>query len=206
MNLIYDGFEAAFIKGKITRTDLAIDLPLKLSAVIPDFPKLRKRVLHYRPAGTPQSLHLGATNASRVVLYEKKETGLLRVERRFNPGINGVALLDITNPFEGLVLLSNSWIKKSWIGGPLQPFSDSILARGLERAMKPYPAAVQKRLIKGISHEPHVLFDASEIWHDWPNILKSQLSGLIKEPLSNFTSAEDFAPFLQLWLPPKAAE
>ncbi|OWK18713.1 hypothetical protein AJ88_00895 [Mesorhizobium amorphae CCBAU 01583] len=146
-----DPTPSAFMNnGRVTRIDLAVDLPgMEVGSVIIQTTKKKKVGVYSDQSGEPQTVYLGApTGKNRVVAYTKinKATGVksVRVECRVNPKCHGSDLQEIANPFASITLVPTSVLDGIDLGMPPVFLADSIRLRGLARALKLLPHGKRK--------------------------------------------------------------
>jgi hypothetical protein len=130
-----------FRGGKVTRCDVAIDLPdHHLEDVIVRTARLQKHGVYADRYGTVQTTYLGTPRSRCVVAYDKPLEGSLvtqlRVECRLKPRCLGYQLAQLKDPFSGVQLLPAAFSEGSGIGIPAQLIADSIRIGGLRRALE----------------------------------------------------------------------
>jgi hypothetical protein len=173
-----------FRGGKVTRCDVAVDLPnYRLEDVIVRTTRLQKHGVYANRYGTVQTTYLGTPKSRCVVAYDKpQEDSLvirLRLECRLKPRCLGLQLARLENPFAGVQLLPADFSKGSGIGIPAEFITDSIRIGGLKRALVPLSAAQRNALKKAYQQAESLLPDLHEEWAAWPATLISY--GLGKE-------------------------
>lgn len=170
----------AFMNGsKVTRIDLAVDLPgLDVEQVIVQTSRKRKVGVYSDQTGRPQTVYLGApTGRNRLAAYTKtdKDSGAvsLRIECRVNARCAGSELHAIENPFASISLLPVSLLDKISLGMPPVFLADSIRLRGLSRALKLLPPTRRKMVEYSLSAGEALLPDADDIWAEFPKALEA---------------------------------
>ena len=174
---------AFFHAGKITRCDVALDLPgYRNENLIVRTPRLRKHGVYSDQAGNPETTYVGTPRGARRVVAYDKPFGLdtsLRLECRLKPGIKGHQLAKLPNPFLGIELLPADFSDDAGLGIPAQYVADSFRIGGLKRALKPLDAA-QKKALKGAYETAKSLLPTLDsLWDTWPDVLVA--CGLGKE-------------------------
>jgi hypothetical protein len=108
--------------GRVTRLDIAIDIPgLLLGDVIVRLKSTRKHGVYTSTTGLPETVYLGGSRSNRATAYEK-ETSFggqpsLRIERRLKPGVSVADLKSFPTPFKNVVVVPTS---------PLRPLITEI--------------------------------------------------------------------------------
>ncbi len=173
-----------FRQGRITRVDVAIDLPDKtLDDVIVRSKRKQKHAVYSDRTGRPQTVYLGTPRSSRTVAYNKQMgtsgVNALRIECRLKPNCYGCELATMKNPFMHVDLLPASALHD--IGLPVSPeiVADSIRGRGLARVASKFDPDMRKAIIHALSEASSLLPTPSEIWTGWPQALIN--AGLGKE-------------------------
>ena len=103
------GTNALFANGKVTRIDIALDLPgLSLDEVIVRSKGQRKHGVYTGQTSRLETLYLGSVKSNRTAVYTKVKGAIefLRIERRMKPtDIRGHELFGLTNPFDKVQLI-----------------------------------------------------------------------------------------------------
>jgi hypothetical protein len=105
---------AFFRMGKITRLDVALDLPgLNLEDVIVRSSRIQKHSVYSNRYGSPQTTYLGTPRSRRIASYDKPIEGTmktaLRVETRLKPGCLGHEVAALKNPFGNVKLIPSTF-------------------------------------------------------------------------------------------------
>lgn len=173
--------------GRITRTDLAVDLPgLTVDDVIVRSRYQRKHGVFSDTKGRPVTAYLGGARSNRTVTYDKitgrDQPSVLRLERRLLPKCLGCDLPALPDPFSKLALVRTEPLMP--ILSPIAPvlFFDSARVRGIRRAMTQLSSSQRKAIDKALK-DPNVSILSADIWKTWPEALQS--SGL-----ASFISAD----------------
>jgi Type I restriction enzyme HindI endonuclease subunit-like, C-terminal len=165
-----------FRGGRITRCDVAIDLPgFHLEDIIVRTSRMQKHGVYADRHGQVQSTYLGTPRSSRVVAYEKPLEGSLltrlRLERRLKPRCYGYEVAKLKNPFTKVMLLPADFLEGCGIGIPSQFIADSFRIGGLNRALLPLDPAQRKALRKAYKGAVSLLPNLDEAWAAWPGVL-----------------------------------
>ena len=152
-------------QAKVTRLDLAIDLPdLTLNDAIVRLKSTRKHGVYTSPRGEPETTYLGGARSNRAVAYNKPADckampSRLRIERRLKPGVRLPELINLSNPFSGVIAVATA---------PLRPLIteihpdilfDSMRTRGIQRALN-LLSSPQRRILTGRHRRPRQFPDA----------------------------------------------
>lgn len=158
--------------GKVTRADVAVDLPdILTDDVIVRSSHIRKHGIYSSQLGVPETVYIGKDN---IAVYDKgtqAKDGVtrLRVERRLKPNCLGRDLLNIANPFEKIRVTPTSVLK------PLLPdmadaLLDSMRVRGINRVIANLARQDRLRIERVVDDEANNLLPAS-LWDSWPSCL-----------------------------------
>jgi len=166
-----------FRGGRITRCDVAVDLPgCHLEDLIVRTSRMQKHGIYSDRQGLVQTTYLGPPRSvRRVVAYEKPLEGslptLLRIERRLKPRCYGYEVATLPNPFANVQLLPVDALDVSGIGIPAQFIADSIRIGGLNRALLALDPAQRKALKKAYKAATSIMPNLDEAWGAWPSTL-----------------------------------
>jgi hypothetical protein len=172
-----------FANGKVTRLDIALDLPgLSLDDVVVRSLGQRKHAVYTDGKGRLETIYLGSGKGSRTVVYKKisGDFEFLRVERRMRPNILGYELERFPNPFDRVQMISTKSLEPHLGGMIPQQFFDTVRMRGLGHAIAGMPPH-QRRAVKGALADPaeSLLPSMPLVWKCWSDVLKeSGLDGL----------------------------
>jgi len=185
---------ALFRKGKITRLDVALDLPgLSLEQIIVRTSKLQKHGLYSDRYGNPETSYIGTPRSRRVVAYNKPtmdKTGtLLRVEIRLKPQCLGMQIASLPNPFEKVELIPANFPYSTALLIPSQFFADSIRIGGLKRAIFPLCEKDAKSLKNAYEMATSILPSTDALWANWPQTLVSYGLGQHLGAISNLNQS-----------------
>lgn len=181
--ILPDGWAYVVEHGRITRIDVAIDLPDLTMDSIQLKPKKTAHTQKWFPDGQLETIYIGKPGSNQTAIYDrsKKREKLgqdmppcLRIERRIKPaGMKLTNLPAMKNPFTGTALLIA-------LPGPFNPqkvndwsmFSDSVKERGLSAALALLPK--DRRAAYKTYIEAHALpaWDPLEIWERWKPMLE----------------------------------
>jgi hypothetical protein len=167
-----------FRAGKITRSDVALDLPgYHLADCIVRSARMQKHGVYSNRHGDPESTYLGTPRSRCIVVYDKpnedKLDTHLRLECRVKPGILGRELAELPNPFSGVKLIPANFADAAGLDIPSQFIADSIRMGGLKRALKPLDKSAQKALRAAFTSAQSQLPSVDDLWATWPEVLKS---------------------------------
>ena len=170
-----------FRQGKITRIDLALDIPgLTPDDVIVRSKGQRKHGVYSDQRGRVQSTYLGTPRSNRTVAYDKSDPSsgkLLRIERRIKPLCLGHELATLVDPFQKVQLIPVDSLLPHLDGLVPEQFFDSIRVRGVRHVLATLPLSQSKQLLTVIKDPNKSRLPSTQvIWADWPALLRS--SGL----------------------------
>jgi len=165
-----------FRGGKVTRCDVAIDLPdLHLEDVIVRASRLQKHGLYSDRHGYVQTTYIGTPTSRRIVAYEKSVKGAsassLRLECRVKPRCLGYETVELKNPFTGVTLIPAAFPDATGIGIPSQFLADSLRIGGAKRVLMALDASQRKVFKKALKEAQSVLPDLDTLWLSWPHVL-----------------------------------
>ena len=177
------GFDQVMAVGKVTRIDVALDLPgLSLEEVIIRSDRQRTFGAFSNSQGDIENCYLGKPKANRTSCYTKKNRKLhdqwLRLERQMRPNQLGSGLLSMANPFECVHMVSTATIEPYLDPLNSQWFFDSVRLRGWTRVVKML-GLKQARAITAALKDPTqtLLPPMAQIWASWPRTVHEGLWG-----------------------------
>jgi hypothetical protein len=171
-----------FSNGRITRADIAVDLPGRtLDDVIVLASSKKKHGVYSDRHGYPETTYLGTPRSKRIVAYTKHgpDGEALRLEVRCKPQCSGSELIELKNPFKNVLLLPADVLNELKLGFPGRILADSIRVRGLKHALAPFPPDQRKLVTQALTASQTLLPDAGQLWAGWKHALIQ--SGLGKE-------------------------
>lgn len=181
LQLVVDADPTEFFQlGRVTRLDVAIDLPgLTLDQVIVRSRRARKMGVYSDQHGNPETVYLGTPKSRRVVAYNKQdaESGshFLRLEVRLKSNFMGKDIIYIPNPFKKVDMFLLSAIPAQQIGIPSRALADSIRISGL-RVVKGYLDKDQRKLlVKAMKEAQSLLPSTEETWTLWGHALSQSI-------------------------------
>jgi hypothetical protein len=176
LNCIIDADDLVFFRcGKITRCDVALDMPaLHVADTIVWGRRFQKHGLYSDRSGNPETVYLGTPRSRRIVIYDKpNEDGAhLRLETRIKPRVLGQQLAQLPNPFAGVKLYSATFPDAAALGIPAQFVADSMRIGGIKRAMKPLDKPQRVALEKARAATVSLIPNLDTLWAAWPDVLK----------------------------------
>jgi hypothetical protein len=183
-----------FANGKVTRIDIALDLPgLSLDKVVVRSLGQRKHGVYTDGKGRLETIYLGSTKANRTAVYTKikKDIEFLRVERRMKPNIRGHQLVRLSNPFDKVQMISTDSLSPHLDGMVPRQFFDSVRVRGIGHAIRELSPR-QRREIKAALADPQesLLPPMSLVWNVWPHVLNQSGLGGLCGPIGSSEAAE----------------
>jgi hypothetical protein len=163
---------AFFRTGKITRLDVALDLPgLDLEQVIVRSTRFQKHGVYSNRHGDPEMTYLGTPRSRRIASYNKPVEGTmktaLRVETRLKPGCLGHEVAQLKNPFSNIELIPSNFSVSAGLSIPSQSVADSVRIGGLKRALLPLDAGQRKALKKAYEKAKSMLPVTDALWGNW---------------------------------------
>ncbi|MEP7173437.1 MAG: hypothetical protein ABI705_08115 [Aestuariivirga sp.] len=181
LQLIVDADSTEFFQlGRVTRLDVAIDLPgLTLEQVIVRSRRARKMGVYSDQHGNPETVYLGTPKSRRVVAYNKQDANLsshfLRLEVRLKPNFMGKDIIYIPNPFKNVDMFLQCAMPAQLIGIPSRALADSIRTSGL-RIVKGYLNKDQRKLlVKAMKEAQSLLPSTEDIWKLWGHALSDSI-------------------------------
>lgn len=162
--------------GKITRMDVALDLPgLRLEDVIVRSSRSQKHGVYSNRYGNPETIYIGTPRSRRIVAYDKPIEGsmktALRIEARLKPGCRGWEVAGLKNPFAKVALIPSNFSHPTGLQIPTQNIADSVRLGGLKRALLPLNSSQRKLLKVAYKQAVSVLPSTDALWSKWPLIL-----------------------------------
>jgi hypothetical protein len=180
--VVPDGWPYVVNHGRITRIDVAVDLPGLTMDSVHFQPKKPAHTQRLFPSGQLETIYIGKPKSNQTAIYDRSKKRAakgqemppcLRIERRLKPsGMKLTSLPTMKNPLDGTKLsialpaAPNPAKEKEW-----SMFSDSVETRGLSAALSLLPKdrrAVYKKHI-----DAHLLpaWSPKEIWEGWQPML-----------------------------------
>jgi hypothetical protein len=176
LNCIIDADDLVFFRcGRVTRVDIAVDLPaLHVADTIVWGRRFQKHGLYSNRYGDPETAYLGTPRSRRIVIYDKpNEDGAhLRLETRLKPRVLGQQLAQLSNPFEGVRLYPATFPNAAALAIPAQFIADSMRIGGIKRAMRPLDKSQRVALEKARASALSLIPNLDALWAAWPDILK----------------------------------
>jgi hypothetical protein len=165
-----------FRAGKVTRCDVAIDLPgHDVEDVIVRSQRLRKHGIYSDGYGHVQTAYVGAAKSRRIVAYAKPDEGnlvpRLRLECRLKPRCLGHQVAQLKNPFSGIGLIPANFSAAADIDIPPSFIADAIRIGGLQRALRPLDPPRRKVVREAYRAAESLLPKLDAAWASWPQIL-----------------------------------
>jgi hypothetical protein len=190
---------AFFRSGKITRLDVALDLPgLNLDQVIVRSSRLQKHGVYSNRHGGPEMTYLGTPRSRRIASYDKPIEGTmktaLRVETRLKPGCLGHEVAGLNNPFANVELIPSNFSELVGLSIPSQCIADSVRIGGLKRALLPLSPVQRKALKNAYVKAASVLPSTDVLWANWSQTLIGYGLGQHLGAASNWTTMPPIMP------------
>jgi len=184
--LIDNGWDCLLQYGKITRLDIAVDIPNVRPGAFAILPQQGLTTKLWAVDGQLETFTLGKPHGNQTLLYNKKKKRLsqkqtwvgpatTRVERRLrNPSNSSLKdLPKVANPFHALNLVqvpddapgdeSQSWV---W-----DLFKAAVAVHNLPAALALVPKERRTKYRAHLEKHKHELWDADAIWNNWPAAL-----------------------------------
>jgi len=185
VTLMPDGWEYVIKHGRITRIDIAVDIPNTRPENYVILPHQALTTKSWAVSGKLQTFVLGTKKGNQTLLYNKKAKRLsqgkkwpgkatVRIERRLrHPSPSKLSSLhELPNPFLAAKLLHMpgppASEKKPYMWSL---FTDSVSVRGLPAALKILPAEKRTAYRKHLATAQHELWTPDQIWAKWPACL-----------------------------------
>ncbi len=161
-----------FRASKVTRCDVAIDLPgHDIEDVIVRSSRLRKHGVYSDGHGHVQTAYVGAAKSRRIVAYAKPVEGSvanrLRLECRLKPQCLGKQVALLENPFSGVGLIPANFSATADIDIPPTFIADSIRIGGLQRVLRALDPPRRKAVQKGFKAAESILPNLDVVWALW---------------------------------------
>lgn len=167
-----DGLLEFVLNGKITRLDLAIDLPgITTNDVIVRSSYVRKHGIYSGTTGIPETVYVGKTSGTvaynKVSSSESDPITRLRIERRLRPNCLRRHLPNIKNPFDKIRVVPTN-ILMPLVPEPADVYFDSMRIRGIHRALKMLPYQDRLRVAHVVNDPTNTLLppDICDSWRD----------------------------------------
>jgi hypothetical protein len=194
MCLIDYGWGSVIEHGKITRIDIAVDLPSTRPAAFAVLPQQALVTKDWAVNGKLETFAMGKPKGNQTVVYNKKKQRLAqkqpwdgpsvtRVERRLrNPPISSLKELpNLPNPFHAMTLVEMPDApeneKQKWIW---QLFKDAVTVRNLPAALALVPKERRTMYRAHLEKHQHELWDPDAIWKNWPAALNELKMHILK--------------------------
>ena len=180
--LMHNGWDYVLDHGKITRIDIAVDLPGVRMDEFMFLPQQGLTMAQWAVDGHLETLCFGKPGGNQTVIYNKKKEQLalgkpwlgksvVRVERRLrSPAAKKLAdLKQWSNPFAKMVLTEimppppDNGKDRQW-----SMFEDSINVRGLTNALALLLEDRRKKYRAHLKQHPQKWWDPEAIWSHWP--------------------------------------
>ncbi|MEI9409151.1 hypothetical protein [Mesorhizobium salmacidum] len=181
--IVSDGWEYVVKHGRITRIDVAVDLPSLTMDSIHFLPKKPAHMLRLFPSGEIETIYFGKPKSNQIAIYDrtKKRAKLgqdipqsLRIERKLKPGgLKLPSLPTLGNPFADTKFLialpcpPNSAKEREWA-----LFSDSVEKRGLAAALALLPKDRRSAYKKHLIANALPIWDPEDIWAGWKPMIE----------------------------------
>jgi hypothetical protein len=180
-----DGWGYIFKNGRVTRLDVAVDLP---GVRMDQFLFLAHQGATYQRFGTNghlETFYIGRSRGNQTRIYSKKKEqiakgkpfgkSVVRVERtlrNLNLGIS--ELQKLKNPFGQMALIEPSPMPPPWEKPKVwSMFQDSVNVRGLMPAMALLPERQRSKYRKYLKEAQKLWWQPEAIWAKWPEVSKS---------------------------------
>ncbi|WP_440409449.1 hypothetical protein [Neorhizobium petrolearium] len=187
ITLMPHGYNYLIEHGRVSRIDVAVDLPMKeLGLTMDDLHFLPMQGLTRRDfsvGGKLETIYLGLPKGNQWRIYrkdkeQKKTKGrslppTIRVERVIrNPQMKLISLNQMTNPFSGTRLLQKlpplPTGEKEW---QWLMFQDSVRSRGITSALQLLPPVRRQRYRAHLDKFEEGWWDPKGIWLHWSQVL-----------------------------------
>ncbi|QDM29366.1 hypothetical protein FNL56_27100 [Tardiphaga sp. vice304] len=168
--------------GKVTRIDVALDLPtLTLEDVVIRSKGQKSFGAFTDGKGILKNAYLGDPKANRSSCYTKKTKGqrpFLRIERQLKPGCPGSGVTLLPNPFEKIDMVSTSTIEPYLDQIGPKYFFDRVRLRGIGRVLEEFPAKERKVILAALKDPTKTMLPPMDlIWQRWPYVVLESLGG-----------------------------
>jgi hypothetical protein len=180
-----DGWGYVFNNGRVTRLDVAVDLP---GVRMDQFLFLAHQGETYQcfeTNGHLETLYMGKPKSNQTRIYSKKKEQLakgkpfgksvVRVERTLrNLNLLVGELQKLKNPFGQMAMVEPSPLPPPWEKPKVwSMFQDSVNMRGLMPAMALLPEHRRSEYRKHLKQNQKVWWQPQAIWEKWPEVSKS---------------------------------
>ena len=181
-----NGWSYVIEHGRITRIDIAVDLPGLQMQQFLFMPHQGLTTKTFGQNGQLETLVLGQPKGNQTVIYSKDKEQLskgkhhcgpsiVRVERRLrHPAVKLLKNLhQLANPFAAMMMTMQS--PEPPPGEKLSRwtmFLDSVSVRGLAAALALLPEERRTMYRKHLKTQAHSAWDPDAIWNQWPGLLK----------------------------------
>lgn len=169
------GFNQFVQDGRITRLDLALDIPdVRLSDVFVHIGRFRKHSVYTGVQGVLETMYFGTAKANQTIIYgtPKQSPKFLRIERRLKSVCLGRQLVELENPFRAMRLLRETDILPAMQGLLPSHFFNSVRVVGLANSLMPL-STEQALAIKTVVDNPEktLLPNMDAFWGHWRGLL-----------------------------------
>jgi hypothetical protein len=180
--IVPDGWEYVVTHGRVTRIDVAVDLPGLTMDSIHFLPKKAAHTQRWFPNGELETIYIGKPKGNQTAIYDRSKKRAkkkqevpqgLRIEHRGKTGSMKLSNLPtMKNPLAGTKLFvalpgpQNPAKEKEW-----SMFSDSVEKRGLSAALALLPKDRRAAYKKHINAHQLSAWNPDEIWKGWQPML-----------------------------------
>ncbi len=186
-SVIPDGWPYVIEHGRISRIDVAVDIPDVRMDEFLFLPEHPTKVMRWLVNGHLESLTHGVKKANQTLIYSIKKKRLakaqpwagksvIRVERRLRKPKEAklAELATMQNPFASLVMTENipgpPAGEKDW---QWSMFQDSVNVRGLACALALLPSDRRTKYRQHLKKHQQPWWHPKAIWDNWPGMLES---------------------------------
>jgi len=177
-SLVPFGYSDLLVNGVVTRVDIAVDIHGEIrDQLMVTCSGLRKSRCWNSSNGTTETEYLGSSKGRRQIAIYNKSLQLgsaapcVRIEPRIKPRCSIIELMDIKNPFAGVVLsrieIAEALLKQH----ALLHFMDSCRYRGLHGALQIFPKQTRMRVRNKIKSVQPDYWNPEKLWDSWPSAL-----------------------------------
>lgn len=171
-------------EGKVSRLDVAVDLPgITPDDLIVEALRRRKRHIYIGPDGYIETLYLGSSRSNQVTVYDRAQQSKMqsiappdvpttRIEVRLKQPGSFLKLPDIPNPFEKVKVFGPFNIDFE-TAPALHSVIESSRLRGLRHALRRVPPKLRKQYRSSIEATALSSWKPDEIWSRWPQVLNA---------------------------------
>ena len=184
LSITGETFRDFVLNGKVTRLDVAADLPdVTVDDVIVRSSHVRKHGIYSGQTGIPETIYVGSIGGTAA--YDKGKAAKdgivrLRVERRLRPNCPGIGLPHIKEPFDKIRVVPTELLVP-FVPAPATVFFDSMRVRGFSRVLNMLPHRDRVR-VDGVVRDVNNSLLPPDLWDAWPSCLED--SGLLEQARS----------------------